>query len=102
MARVLALNETVFRATPPQPVLLSQYDRATLASSGLALGLTQREQIGHERLLGYMACTRARRRLVLTYAQRDLQDKPLNPSPFVGHLQRLFPRLEPELFSGAP
>ena len=89
-------NEMVFPAPPPPPALLSQYDRETLALSGLTLGLSQREQIGHERLLGYIACTRARRRVVLTYAQRNVNGSPLNPSPFIDHLQRLFPGLEPE------
>jgi len=99
MVLLLGMNETVFPASPAAAVLLSEYDREALASRGLALGPTQREQIGHERLLGYIACTRARRRVVLTYSERDLKDKPLNPSPFIYHLQRLFPGLEPETAS---
>jgi ATP-dependent helicase/nuclease subunit B len=96
LALVLGLNETVFPAPPPPPALLSPLDRETLVSSGLRLGRTQREHIGHERLLGYLACTRARRRLVLTYAQRNGNDQPLNPSPFIDHLQRIFPDLKAE------
>ncbi len=96
MALLLGLNEMVFPAAPPAPLLLSQSDRETLSSRGLMLGLDQRGQIGHERLLGYIACTRARRRLVLTCAHQNLNGQPLNPSPFIHHLQRLFPGLEPE------
>src|SRR6266704_2054114 len=77
MVLLLGLNETVFPAPPPPPVLLSERDRESLGAGGVKLGLSQREQIGHERLLGYLACTRARRRLVLSYSQRDLKDKAL-------------------------
>jgi len=101
MALVLGLNETLFPAPPPSPVLLSEHDRGALSALGLRLGLGQREQIGLERFLGYIACTRARQRLVLTYSHRDLAGQPLNPSPFIHHLQRLFPELEPERVSGA-
>src|SRR5207237_709434 len=90
MALLLGLNEMVFPAPPPRPVLLSQPDRQTLGSRGIALGLDQREQIGRERLLGYFGCTRARAKLVLTYSHRNLNGQPLNPSPFIHHLQRLF------------
>jgi len=101
MVLVLGMNETIFPAPPPAPPLLSEYDRESLEACGLALGMCQREQIGRERLLGYIACTRARRRVVLTYAERDLNDKPLNPSPFIDHVQRLFPGLQPELTASA-
>ena len=96
MMILLGLNETVFPAPSPPPVLLSYHDRETLQGRGLTLSLGEREQLGHERLLGYMACTRARKRLVLTYADRDRKGKALNPSPFINHLQRLFPGLEPK------
>ncbi len=94
MVLVLGLNETVFPAVPAASVLLTEHDRETLAAAGLELGLNQRQQIGLERFLGYIACTRAQRRVVLTYALRDFNDVPLNPSPFIDHLQRLFPGWE--------
>ena len=97
---VLGLNERVFPAPPEPAVLLNPNERDALLSLGLTLGLSERDQIGHERLLGYIACTRARRRLVATYARKDIEGKPLNPSDFVYHLQRLFPGLEPQRFDG--
>src|SRR5206468_6536618 len=63
-------------------------------AEGVFLGPNKLAQLGHERYYGYIACTRARRRLVLTCAQRDANDRALNPSPFLAHLKRLFPSLE--------
>src|SRR6185369_13781159 len=98
-ALVLGMNESVFPAPPAPANLLTEDERETLALRGAALGLTQRLQIGHERYYGYIACTRARRRLLLTCSVSDAQGRRLNPSPFLAHLQRLFPALENEMFS---
>ncbi|MGA3180405.1 MAG: PD-(D/E)XK nuclease family protein [Verrucomicrobiota bacterium] len=100
LALVLGMNESVFPAPPPPRNLLTESDCAELAGRGLALGLGVRQLLSRERFWGYIACTRARERLVVTWAQQDAAGKPLNPSPFVTHLQKLFPRLELENFSG--
>ena len=100
LALVLGLNEGVFPAAPAPPMLLSKADREALASHGATLWPDHRQQIGLERYYGYMACTRARKHLVLTFARRDAQDRNLNPSLFLDHLQRLFPELKTEEFSG--
>ena len=99
---VLGLNETVFPAPPAAPAILTELDRELLEAHRLALGATTRMQIGQERFFGYVACTRARERLTLTYALRDSQGSALNPSSLVDHVQRLFPQLkEPERFEAA-
>ncbi|MEO8427625.1 MAG: PD-(D/E)XK nuclease family protein [Verrucomicrobiota bacterium] len=98
-ALVLGMNESVFPAPPAPPNLLTEDERETLALQGAALGLTPRLQIGHERYYGYIACTRARRRLLLTCSVSDAQGRRLNPSPFLAHLQTLFPTLKNESFS---
>src|SRR5438132_1857035 len=71
LALVLGLNETVFPASPQQSVLLTETDRAELARRNVALSAGAREQLSRERYLAYIACTRARERLVLTCAQHD-------------------------------
>jgi ATP-dependent helicase/nuclease subunit B len=91
---VLGLNETVFPAPPPVPLLLSESDRRSLEEAGSPLGPGPRLQLGHERFYGYIACTRARDQVILTYAQRDQQGQALNPSTFIKRLQRLFPWLD--------
>ncbi|MBC8003498.1 MAG: PD-(D/E)XK nuclease family protein [Opitutaceae bacterium] len=96
LALVLGLNESVFPAQPGESGLLNEDDREALEGRGIVLGLSRRCQIGRERYYGYIAFTRARRRLVLSCSQRDARDRPLNPSPFFGHLQKLFPGLRVE------
>ena len=93
---VLGLNEGVFPAPPPPATLLSDADRDALERRGLALGTNTRRHLGRERYLGYIACTRARQRLVLTRSAFDAGDSPLNPSPFLSRIRRLFPQLEVE------
>jgi ATP-dependent helicase/nuclease subunit B len=82
------------KGTGGTPVVRSQAGTAPLA-----LGLGARQRLAHERYYGYIACTRARERLVVTYAAADIRGKLLNPSPFVSHLARLFPELWVEKFS---
>jgi ATP-dependent helicase/nuclease subunit B len=96
---VLGLNESVFPAPPPPSQVLTESDRQSLALVNVDLGPGRRHQLGRERFYGYIACTRARERLVLTYALRDARDRPLLPSPFLAHLQRLFPSLQVETVS---
>jgi len=84
----------VFPAVPQMAGLLSETDREQLEARRVVLGPNKLAQLGHERYYGYIAFTRARRRLVLTCAQRDANDRALNPSPFLARLKRLFPSLE--------
>jgi len=97
LALVLGVNELVFPAVPQTGGLLTEADREQLEANQALLGPNKLAQLGHERYYGYVACTRARRRLVLTCAQRDANGRALNPSPFLAHLKRLFPSLESEV-----
>lgn len=102
LAIVLGLNEGIFPERPQAPVLLSDSDRAELERCGLEVGGTTRRQIARERYFGYIACTRARCRLVLTSALRDGSGSPLNPSTFLGRLHQLFPCLREEIVPEYP
>jgi len=99
LALVLGMNETVFPAPPKSSVLLTDADREALENEGIALN-TVRQQLSQERFYGYIACTRARERLVLTHCHADASGNPLNPSPFLSHFKELFPVLEFEAFHG--
>jgi ATP-dependent helicase/nuclease subunit B len=101
MAIILGMNETVFPAPPDSSVLLTEPDRVELERRGVPLA-SHRQQLGRERFYSYIACTRARERVVFTYGQADANGKTLNPSPFLGHLRRLFPSLEFEAVHGLP
>jgi len=99
LALLLGVNETVFPATPLAGHLLGEADRQELAAHEIQLGHGRREFLSRERFLGYIACTRARQRLVITFAQQDNNGGALNPSPFFAHLRRLFSTLPVEKFA---
>jgi ATP-dependent helicase/nuclease subunit B len=96
LAIVPGLNETVFPAPLAPPILLNLSDREALENQRLFLGGPSRARLGHERYYGYIACTRARRRLVLSYSAFDAMDRKLNPSIFISRVQQMFPTLEVE------
>lgn len=93
---VLGLNESVFPAPPEPGTLLTESDRTELEAQNIVLGLSARRQLSRERFYAYIAFTRARQRVMLTFAAQDNSGSPLNPSAFVPHLQRLFHSLEIE------
>jgi ATP-dependent helicase/nuclease subunit B len=95
LALVLGVNESVFPAAPPVSTILTETDRDELGHA-VVLGPNLREQLARERYYGYIACTRAREKLIVTFARNDADGRMLNPSPFIAHLQRLFPKLEVE------
>ncbi|MHB9009360.1 MAG: PD-(D/E)XK nuclease family protein, partial [Limisphaerales bacterium] len=82
---VMGLNEGVFPAVPPPAVVLTDSDREVLTELGVELGPDRWRRMGRERYYGYIAFTRARERLILTFATREANDKALNPSPLIGH-----------------
>ena len=96
LALVLGLNEGVFPAPPQEDPLLNELERDTLQLHGAKLGATVRHRLGHEWFYGYIACTRASERLILTCAQTDMRGNKLNRSPFFDHLKKIFPTLEIE------
>jgi len=97
IALVLGLNETVFPSAPEPGGLLTESDRVELENQNVVLGASVRRQVARERYLAYIACTRPRQRLVLSWATRDPSGAPLNPSSLVSHVRQLFPQLQPEL-----
>ena len=96
---VLGLNESVFPASPPPPPLLTETDRADLGRIEVNLDPTGSQQLSRERYYGYIACTRASERLILTCAAQNESGRPLNPSPFFERLRRCVPGLQVETFS---
>ncbi len=93
LALVLGLNESVFPAPPRPNALLTEDERAAIEQEGVFIGHDARHRLGHERYLGYMAFTRAGKRLVLSCSNFDAQGRKLNPSPFLADLNKLFPGL---------
>jgi ATP-dependent helicase/nuclease subunit B len=98
---VLGANESVFPATPAAPAILTHSDRDELETQNALLGPGLPDRVSRERYLGYIACTRASERLALIFSRQSANGKTLNPSPFIGHVQKIFPALAVEEFSGA-
>jgi ATP-dependent helicase/nuclease subunit B len=96
LAIVLGLNEGTFPAPPPLPLLLTDSERGALETTDLVFGPASRCLLGHERYFGYIACTRSRQRLVLTWSAVDWRETKLNRSCFIDHVLRLFPQLQIE------
>jgi ATP-dependent helicase/nuclease subunit B len=94
---VLGVNESVFPAAPAPSAILTDADRDELGGT-VSLGPDVHERLARERFYGYIACTRASEQLVVTFSRNDPDGRALNPSPFIAHLQRLFPKLEVEAF----
>ncbi|MCO5053521.1 MAG: PD-(D/E)XK nuclease family protein [Verrucomicrobiae bacterium] len=99
---VLGLNEGGFPAAPTEDPLLNELERDALQSHGASLGAAFRHRLGHEWFYGYIACTRASERLVLTCARTDDAGGKLNPSPFFDQLQKIFPGLAMETWQPPP
>ena len=97
LALVLGLNETVFPSVTEPAGLLSESDRLELEKRQVVLRSSTRHRLGRESYLAYIACTRARQRLVLTSARCDPSGTPLSPSSLLSRVRQLFPQLEPEL-----
>jgi ATP-dependent helicase/nuclease subunit B len=95
LALVLGVNETIFPAAAAAQTILTDADRDELQAP---LGPDLRDQISRERFYGYIACTRASEKLVVTFSRQDADGKTLNPSSFIAHLQQIFPALEIEEF----
>jgi ATP-dependent helicase/nuclease subunit B len=97
---VLGVNESVFPAAPAAPTILTDADRDEIGRHAGAPGPDLRERLARERYLGYIACTRASEKLVVTFSRHDADGKTLNPSPFIAHLRRILPGLEIEESGG--
>lgn len=96
LALLMGMNETVFPAQPESPALLTESDYVALQKHDISLNINARLQIGRERHYAYLACTRARERVVMTYALHDSEGTPTNPSPFISRVCQIFPSLEVE------
>jgi len=100
LALVLGVNESVFPAAPAAPTILTDADRDEMSQHASAPGPDLRERLARERYFGYIACTRASEKLVVTFSRHDADGRTLNPSPFIAHLRRILPGLEIEESSG--
>ncbi len=88
---VLGLNEGEFPATPREDSILNDTDRRALGRRNLNLEPDTRRQLLDERLLAYVAMTRASNRLCLMRHRSDESGKAVAPSLFWLNVQQHHP-----------
>jgi ATP-dependent helicase/nuclease subunit B len=93
---LLGFNEGIFPRPGKERLLLNDHERDALAEAGCHLGTTSLWNLGAEQFYGYIACTRARESVTITFSETGPDGAPLNPSIFIGQLQRLFSLLKIE------
>lgn len=98
---LVGVNEGLFPKASKEALLLDDAEREAMAEAGVDLGTSSLWNLGAEQFYGYIACTRARSNLTITYAELGPDGEPLNPSLFIAQIKRLFPDLAEEAFSGA-
>ena len=96
---ILGANDAVFPAEPVSSGILTDTDRDELKDV-FSLGADLRERVARERYYGYIAFTRANKRILATFSRADFAGAPLNPSPFIARLRNLFSELQIESFDG--
>ena len=92
-ALILGFDEHLFPVKRQEDPLLGDRDREALEAAGVEVGSSRRRQLLEERLLAYIAVTRASERLWISYARTDAEGKPVNPSPYLQDLQAAWPGL---------
>lgn len=90
---VLGVNDGSFPSAVAEDSVFTDQDRDDLMTDGLELGPAARLRSFHEEYLGYIALTRARERLYVSYPLADQEGRPLLSSPLVARMRRLFPGL---------
>lgn len=93
---LLGMNETQFPRVPRESAILSDAERNTLKNRRLELDPDCQRTLLDERLLGYIALTRASQSLCLIRSIADDANRPLAPSVFWVRLREQFPSLVPQ------
>ncbi|MDB6054037.1 MAG: ATP-dependent deoxyribonuclease subunit [Verrucomicrobiales bacterium] len=88
---VLGLNEGVFPASPPNTRLITETEALEINRHLGGFQKSRMEFSSHERFFFYIAVTRSREKVVVTWAQQDDSQSHLNPSQFQYPLKRLNP-----------
>lgn len=90
---VLGVNDGSFPAAVAEDTVFTDQERDDLLAEGLELGPPARLRSFHEEYLGYIALTRARERLYVSYPLADQEGKPLASSPLVARMRLCLPGL---------
>ncbi|MCI8335702.1 MAG: helicase-exonuclease AddAB subunit AddB [Peptococcaceae bacterium] len=99
---VIGLNEGFFPAKSGEDGFFSSGERDTLEKYGVLLGPNRDKRQYIEEYLLYIAMTRSREYLFLSYPMTDEKGSPLLPCLALGKIKEMFPTLQEVYFSGKP
>lgn len=94
-AFVLGVGEGTFPRAKPEDPILNDGERDDLEEEGFELAPSTRRDLHRERYFAYIALTRARENLWVSYPISGDEGRQLLASTFVRRLRDVFPRLEP-------
>lgn len=92
---LLGMNQTQFPRAPVENPIFADAERRTLSQHHFQLDPDSQQELLDERLLGYIALTRASNYLCVMRAICDEENRPQAPSLFWARLRELFPSLAP-------
>ncbi len=90
---LLGFNEGTFPRSMQEDALLSDADKQQLTEAGVTQFTGTWEEILAERLLAYIALTRASGHLYISYSEKNAQGREVFPSTFLSELIMRFPKL---------
>jgi len=93
---ILGFDENHFPMIRSEDPLLGEPERELFESAGVKFGSTRRRQLIEERMLAYIALTRASERIWISCPRNDSEGRPIQPSPYLGDLLSALPGLEVE------
>jgi len=91
---LLGFDAAHFPRRRSEDPLLGDPERETLEQLGKPVGPSRQRQLLDERMLAYIALTRASERLWISFPQAEADGQPVEPSPFLDALRAALPGLE--------
>lgn len=90
---LLGCNDGVFPRNHEEDALFLDDERERLSGMGISLGPTSRTRQYYESYFVYIALTRAKKRLIMTYSRSDQSGRPMRASGFISRLIKQFPEI---------
>lgn len=94
-ALLLGFDDAHYPMRRGEDPLLGDDERESLAAADAEIGPPRRQQLLDERMLAYIALTRASERILITYPKAEADGKPVGASPYLRDVLAALPGLEP-------
>jgi len=91
---LIGFDENHFPMKRSEDPLLGDAEREAFGKAGREIGRTRRQQLLDERMLAYIALTRASERIWISYSRSGADGKSVQPSPYLDDVLEALPGLE--------